>query len=445
MLNGAYLFSLVFLLVRFTRGFEGIPVVCDFTLEKWSVFESDFDGFCKALVSHCEAVCKGTCISQLSHREGFHTIYSGIHFIRTLKRADCRKRIKKVAEIMKPVVSRLLRLRGRTQLTVSEIIALGNSMCGFVALAVRKGRVKMAGKYNAMDCARCFMAVCERILRCRPAEYVQVLHNWFLTKQSKKYRDEACLRYFGALSCDGMTRAIARMRASLSAGASVCAATMQILYCETRQAINKYTIGGVCYLLERFDMSRIVRHHVSRVRARLQSCDDVSTPHTLQLLETIRKQVGMMMQELRKQHPRRMLSVSDLAHKVGRLRICPKVVLEGIPEWNVLSRCMMAVVAKVKNMQRSASYQDVKQAARSMGITYYNAGGSSKKTRKVLLRQLAQKMKAPQGTGMKKRSFAELEQLVKAAGGQPLWYATVRGRRKRCRMSREAMEAYLDG
>ena len=181
----AYLLALVFLLFRCTRGFEGISVVCDFTLKKWTVVESNFDKTCKELVAHCEAVCRRTCKSQLSHREGLHTMYSGIHFLRTLLRADCRKRIKSVAKKIAPVISRLLHLRGRTSLTASEIISIGESIHGCVALAIQRGRLKLAGKYNAMDCTRCFMLVCENIFRCHPIKYVETQRSSSLETLSK--------------------------------------------------------------------------------------------------------------------------------------------------------------------------------------------------------------------------------------------------------------------
>ena len=79
-----------------------------------------------------------------------------------------------------------------------------------------------------------------------------------------------------------------------------------------------------------------------------------------------------------------------------------------------------------------------------MGMTYYNQV-SPKKSKAVLRRAVARRIRLPKQTGMSKRSFSELEDAVRQAGGQPLMYVTVRGRRVRRRVSRSAMQHLLDG
>ena len=170
--------------------------------------------------------------------------------------------------------------------------------------------------------------------------------------------------------------------------------------------------------------------------------DDVCKPHTLQVLEIIRKYLGMTLATLMQQQPRRILSVQDLAAKLGRWRLCPKVVLEGIPEWNVLSKCMAVLLAKLEIAGGIDKYQDLKKAAVTMGIPRCAADGS-KKTKYALQRALKAKLKTPTGTGITKRTFKELEMDVTAAGGQYLTYKTVAARRVRRRMTRAAMEKFL--
>eukprot|EP00959_Pyramimonas_sp_CCMP1952_P051097 1067758-Pyramimonas_sp.AAC.1 len=76
----------------------------------------------------------------------------------------------------------------------------------------------MAGKYNSMDCMRCFLAILEFCMGCAPAEYTEELHQWFLKRQCRRWRRHAAadLAYFGVLSCDSMTTALGRMRRALN-------------------------------------------------------------------------------------------------------------------------------------------------------------------------------------------------------------------------------------
>jgi hypothetical protein len=149
----------------------------------------------------------------------------------------------------------------------------------------------------------------------------------------------------------------------------------------------------------------------------------------------------MSMCMLKKQRPQRILSLPDIAHKMGKLGICPKVALQGIPEWNVMARGMTVVRAHLETADGGASYGDLKEAARSAGIPYHRADGS-KKNKKVLQRDLSRTVALARDTGMRKRTIHELEVSVRAAGGSPLSYTTVQGRRVRRRMTRSAMEQY---
>ncbi len=83
------------------------------------------------------------------------------------------------------------------------------------------------------------------------------------------------------------------MRTALGSRSHVNPSTIFILFCETRQAINKYMLGPACFLLEHFARSASVQTLVARRRADLQHNDDDSMPHTLQLLEIIRNDLGM--------------------------------------------------------------------------------------------------------------------------------------------------------
>ena len=432
-----YLFLFSFVLLRFTRGQDGVPVVCDYLLDQWSVFVQDFDSFCCGLVRHCEAVCTEKGRSYLAHREGLHTAYSGLNFIRTLRRAGIRRRLVAFAEKWAHVVSGLLRPRVEgVSVASADIMAMGDSIPAYVAVAIQKGQVKMAGKYNSMDTMRCFMQMLEWCFGCTPTEYTERLHQWFLKRQCRKYgRDAAAeLAYFGVLSCDGMTTALGRMRTALNTPAQVSAATMYVSFCETRQAINRYSLPGLWYLIELYDKRKSVRANVSCVRSGL--AHSVSTHcHTIQVLEGIRSCVGVSLSVLRKLPSKRAGGPLEGAYQMGRRRLCPKVELDGIPEFRVLASCLSVVTQKVQHTQQ---YRSLVQAAKGLGIKYAKSHATKKLA--VLVKRGMQK---PSGTGARKRSYEELVSAVHARGGSEYERVKKQGRWITTRASKVKLEALL--
>ena len=87
--------------------------------------------------------------------------------------------------------------------------------------------------------------------------------------------------------------------------------------------------------------------------------------------------------------------------------------------------------------------QDLVEASRKLGLQYHESDGR-KKTKEDFKKAINSQLKAPRGTGIRKRTFIELEQAVKNAGGQYQYPSTtIDGRRVRRRMTRSAMEAFL--
>lgn len=449
-----YLFLLSFVLLRFTRGQAGVPVVCDYLLDHWSVFVENFDTFCCGLVRHCEAVCKERGSTYLAHREGLHIAYSGLNFIRTLRRARIRRRLVAFAEKWAHVVSGLQRPRLEgVSVASADIMAMGDSIRDYVAVAVQKNRVKMAGKYNSMDCMRCFMHIVEFCMGCMPTEYTEELHQWFLKRQCRKYgRDAAAeLSYFGVVSCDTMTTALGRMRNALKTTSQVSAATMYVLFCETRQAINRYSLHGLWYLIEVYDKSKSARANVSRLRHGL--AHSVSTLcHTLQVLEAIRSCVGVSLAVLRRSSSKRAGGPLELAYQLGRRLLCPKVALDGIPEFRVLASSLSVLTQKVQAglggkpqdkqhtyaRHHTKQYRSLLEAAKGLGIKY--AKSQTKKKLAVLVKRGMQK---PAGTGARKRSYAELVSAVHARGGSVYQRIKRQGRWITRRVSKAKLEALV--
>ena len=119
----------------------------------------------------------------------------------------------------------------------------------------------------------------------------------------------------------------------------------------------------------------------------------------------------------------------------GKDSVCPKMELDGIPEFHVLARALSVVYVKVHD---ASSIRELRIAASVMGVKYCKS--LSKQT---LGRRVRARLGQPVGTGKRKRSHAELVDAVTAAGGVVRWYESVRGRRVRCRMSKPSMEAFL--
>ena len=381
--HSAYLFMLSFILLRMTRGYRGVVVVSEYILSQWAVFATNFESFCKGLVSHCRSITDRHGQSYLAHNEGLHTGLSGMNFLQTLLTAECRKRIVSLAKKCTTCVTRLLQYRGNTALRVSEITRMGDAFQGSIVLAIHQGVMRKMGAYNAMDCMRAFVNISECVLRNARASYSEDLHEWYLRRQAKKYVSQKAemLQYFGVLSAASMRNALQRMRKALGESCSVCEATMYVLFCETRQAVNKYGIPAVAFMLEKYADSPDLQAVVSRKRDSLLTDDRVSEPHTLQVLEAIRSELGMSVGMLRKQRPRVSLSVQGLCFKVGSQRICPKVCVEGIPEWKNLEACISTIVHRLTATR--SSYADTLKAARSLGLAYYNKDGKSRKSKRV--------------------------------------------------------------
>ena len=127
-MSDGFFFMLFLLLIRFTRGSQGVLHVAQHVLKNWKLFREDFNSFCVSLVEECEQLCAKHGKTYLSHREGLHTGLSGIHFIRTLRRSDCRNKLVSVATESSDVWDRLLLARGRGRMSAEEVCSLGSAL-----------------------------------------------------------------------------------------------------------------------------------------------------------------------------------------------------------------------------------------------------------------------------------------------------------------------------
>ena len=338
---------LFFVLLKCTRGVDGVRTVSEYILANWAVYVTDFDELCIGLIRHCEEVCEEKGKTYLSHREGLHAAYSGIHFVRTLGQQYVRNRLVSFSMRHASIFRAVFGDRDKG-ITSREILYMGNNLRGYVALAMRSGRHKMCGPYNSMDTIRCLMYVLHYGFKTDEIPYDSPSHSWFLSRQKRnKLRTGSIqtLQYFGVQTHGSMMRAIQRMRDELP-GSAVNFASMYVLYCETRQAIKKYSINGVYILIHEYVSRKEVRDVAGSVRMVLRNS---RVCHTIRILEAIRIYLKLESKSLYDEERMSDRDPASVAHLIGKYRICPKVDLSAVPEWVEVADCMKAFIAKVNS------------------------------------------------------------------------------------------------
>ena len=132
--------------------------------------------------------------------------------------------------------------------------------------------------------------------------------------------------------------------------------------------------------------------------------------------------------------------------------MCPKVELNGIPEFRVLASCMNVVNQKIlarpgrkpqgkkkKYAEEGRQIRKVWEAAKVLGIKYVKSY-----SKKEIMRLVKHGMRKPSDTGARKRSYKELVSAVHARGGSEYERMKKQGRWITRRMSRVKLEALLD-
>ena len=132
--------------------------------------------------------------------------------------------------------------------------------------------------------------------------------------------------------------------------------------------------------------------------------------------------------------------------------MCPKVELDGIPEFRVLASCLSVVTQKVQAglgrkrkehnqtyaRQHTQQYRSLVQAAKGLGIKY-----AKRHTTKKLAVLVKRGMQKPSGTGARKRSYQELVSAVHARGASEYERVKMQGRWITRRVSKVKLEALL--
>ena len=104
----------------------------------------------------------------------------------------------------------------------------------------------------------------------KPLEYTESVHAWLLKQQTKTFRMQQLkdMYYFGVQSHQDMAKCI-RHFMTICTG-TVTFATVFVHFCEARQCINKYTLGGVAFLIDLYKTRRDCKTAADECRANMR-------------------------------------------------------------------------------------------------------------------------------------------------------------------------------
>ena len=262
------------------------------------------------------------------------------------------------------------------------------------------------GKYNKTNTMRrTFMVVHEQILGAPATAYTDRLHHWF-TRGLSKRSASGTLQATSALADKDALRfqkSVKEMQTAVGPDFTVTWSTVFVLRCETRQVCQKYGFGGIEKMTQAVQRSSTLQAVVEEQRQALLREKMPGKCHTVQIFEAIAKHKGWSQQYLRRHHNRK--SAASVCRAVGAGRLCPKVVLEGIPEWVCLK----------KELQRIGEALGIKprlprMSACALGLSSHQPEGTCQVNKKELSASVVK------ARGVSKRQHRELQDVVGKAG-----------------------------
>ena len=112
-----------------------------------------------------------------------------------------------------------------------------------------------------------------------------------------------------------------------------------------------------------------LRQTVAETASRVFHQDKSAMPHTVMVLESVRKSIGLSVLELRKQQPQRRCTLAALCVKMAVSGICGKAILEGIPEWVVLEKAFSIMAYKIGATSAVISWERVAACAEVVSVS----------------------------------------------------------------------------
>ena len=410
-----YLLFLALILARCVRGQHGVPFVIKYIVTNWTKFTREFPAFCKNLVAAAEKYSKDMGRTHLAHRDGLAAGFSGLQFLRTLKMKACRMQLIKIANNFKALFTRLLKHKGSTKLSDVEFTSVGNAMMGQICMAIHSKKKRFMRNYHAMDATRCFQASLQYGLGLKTFAYTKLVHEWVLNKQAKKFRDKMIkdMYYYGLKSHEDVAKEIEKLSSNTSG--TIIYSTFFAHLCEVRQCINRFTLGGVAYLVTLYHTVTACKTAADTVmRSMKNGTWKKGGCYAVMVLDAVREAKNLTLQNV-KEKATRVVQPWVVIRRMSALS--PKLCLEGIPEWLALRSDLDLLIAKCMD-----SYSHLFKAARRLSINPHAFG--RRLTKAQLQRAINAHLRAKKGDPFltKKRKREDLVEEMVAAGGNPRPY-----------------------
>lgn len=220
----------------------------------------------------------------LSHKEGVHHLWCGVHYARTLLVKGGRALLIKMAQKWEPYVGHAL---SRKQLLAADLIQMTKLAHRSILMKVSGRKQFFARNYNIMDFTRGIANVFEQTFGAPAIVYTKELHNHMISMQAAKYRNETQQRFehFGLCGASQVNQFISDL---VIPGCNWT--TILVVLCETKQAINKLGEHTVQALVTRaYAQPEVTRDVVLRQVASLHHHGVRGVCATVRMLDVLAK------------------------------------------------------------------------------------------------------------------------------------------------------------
>ena len=429
------LYTRLLLILNLVRGKHGVEMVGDVLRSAKFVTlfsKASLDVLCwrslyRAVLQRLKK--SGMTASSISHAEGLHAGYSGLHPLKALA-FSAAARInfdEMVAGCYEVVLS--CTCPGFVLLP-EHVLRLWTAIKGKAPLALRESQLKKAGRYTSMSLTRAMVDVLCETLHCACNSYNDDLHGVMCRGQSRvsaDYYNSSVFKLFGISSRKqflNLWRSCARLMLGMRCisfrmltSRSITFLTFHVHLCEVKQCLKTFGVAMVRRIL------KAVRACDDGIRKQLRDAHSAlmvkgyvggSQCHAVFMVRTAARLLHISLQ---KAGPRRLGGSRSEMHKVlkdmARMQLSPKLSLLCIPEWRSVSATAVSLYAKAVNKfpRDIASMKLAELRARAVAADIPRVRCKDKLELLVLLSK-------PVETRLRPR-LVDLHRLVRERGGNP--------------------------
>ena len=245
--------------------------------------------------------------------------------------------------------------------------------------------------------------------------------------------------YFGLKTHSDVAAEIDRLSANVSG--TIIYSTFFAHQCEVRQCINRFGLAGTAFLVHLYYTVQACREAADdAMRAMRDGSWRKSGCFACMVLDEVRLAKQLTVQDVKDLAKKRCsrgsqptASPRDVVRSMSALS--PKLCLEGIPEWLALQANLDLLISKCLS-----SYHGLYNVAKSLDITV-NTPAGGRRSKAALQQSIGSRLRGCKDVPSlpTKRSWAELEAQVIAAGGETRSYVA----RKRRRMKKHELIGWL--